>query len=1240
MRALTPNTYLANFMAADTLLSPTGTYTVTLLNNTSAVTDTIAMTNWNNLSDTTAFIVPSSAAEVKSLVNPRLEADTSETGYTVFTANSVVWGPAATFTTDAAIISDINGVIISIYRYDTQVLVSDTLTLNFNDTNGIIRINNNALSLNSHSHAQEDIVELISDLATITSAINTKENYITPGTSTQYYRGDKTWSSDLSTFGLDHVDNTHDIDKPISSATSAMFQNYETSASHNASLLNYNTSAEVSDILLNYETSAAHNISISNYATSASLNDYVTSTSLNSTLNNYETSANHNSSLLNYATSASLNNYSTSAHTHINATSANAGFLSSADFIKFETAYETGTVTSANNGLMIAADKIKLDTIETSANNYIHPTNHDQSIITSSSGWITNCLSSKSSSAHSHATSAILAPGTSAQFLRGDLNWEDLPAIDWDESNPTSLNFINNKPDLTIYPELNSHTTLIDISYMPASTLSTGLISGGSITSGSPLSSATSGITNCINISAGSGYIVNNYSDPANPTATLITWDDFIDEVPPDLETASNSYIAININGHLIWQEEPFSAEDMRDLIVFGWIDHYDNETIDLVFDEPYWTGDTHLQLLDFLLSFGAFNISDNDVYSATSSAYPMRMRRTAGKSFFCADGKDNAGVFNRKSPNTVVSNALDPCMFQYYWRNGSDSWFNEGSLQDDVDPDHWDNATSALSEVTSGSWTIQAIMMYPPLANSLDVQYGQKEYATLEDAKNGINNAIQIDPYNGGDIFRAWLCIKQGCTNLADPLQAVFLPAGKLGIISNGSSGGVGGEANTGSNIGTRGVGAFDRKFGTDLQFRNFDGGDTNTIDVTYNDAEETILFDLNTIPSAHGGTGTSAWNSYDIPYIADNVDNTFTAISPNTSANRSYLTMTGNGTSGAPPEWYELTASSLNLGNVDNTSDADKPISSATSAMFQNYVTSATIDVDNFVTSADLENYETSAAHALSLNNYATSASLSNYATSASLSNYETSANHNSSLQNYATSASLSNYVTSASLGSYDNSQILYGSPTSGITHTSAFSFNGFDAVTIKDLNVATTSGVFSVASSANTSAHFIDVDGTSISKTTPGVSQEIIDSAGYTYKTWLASAGEFRDAIKISSAPDSNPSFAAVGKIEFNSWTGPLTLRGNTNADDPYSGLTLDAALSASVFREGGEALQNKYRTSISLSAVNNTSDVNKPVSSATSAALNLKLDSAKITYGTTAPGSAAELPDGTLYFKYTA
>lgn len=52
------------------------------------------------------------------------------------------------------------------------------------------------------------------------TALNGKEGTITPGTTAQYYRGDKSWQTlNSAVVGLGNADNTSDINKPVSTAT-------------------------------------------------------------------------------------------------------------------------------------------------------------------------------------------------------------------------------------------------------------------------------------------------------------------------------------------------------------------------------------------------------------------------------------------------------------------------------------------------------------------------------------------------------------------------------------------------------------------------------------------------------------------------------------------------------------------------------------------------------------------------------------------------------------------------------------------------------------------------------------------------------------------------------------------------------------------------------------------------------------------------------------------------------------
>ena len=60
----------------------------------------------------------------------------------------------------------------------------------------------------------------ISDVTLLQDALDDKEDLIAAGTTSQYWRGDKSWQTlNKAAVGLSNVDNTSDVNKPVSSAT-------------------------------------------------------------------------------------------------------------------------------------------------------------------------------------------------------------------------------------------------------------------------------------------------------------------------------------------------------------------------------------------------------------------------------------------------------------------------------------------------------------------------------------------------------------------------------------------------------------------------------------------------------------------------------------------------------------------------------------------------------------------------------------------------------------------------------------------------------------------------------------------------------------------------------------------------------------------------------------------------------------------------------------------------------------
>lgn len=331
--------------------------------------------------------------------------------------------------------------------------------------------------------------------------------------------------------------------------------------------------------------------------------------------------------------------------------------------------------------------------------------------------------------------------------------------------------------------------------------------------------------------------LVDN-ANPLAPARTVVT-------IPaqtvtdPYVGTADTTYIGIADDGSLCYSADvPFTDANRRIIPTIGWLDHVGHTEIEAVGLQPVVGTDVAQQLNDFFGAFGPFNIEGN-VYGP---GVGLGVGRSAGKVFDAGQGFET----NMAAPHVVPTSAEASVSMQLYWRDpGAPAfWENAGPVVSAVDPDHWDDGTGTLPAVPAGQWTIQLMSFYA-FWGSNDVQYGQAVYSTIEAALAALQDPVQVNPYNLADVFRGWLVVKQGATDLSDPAQARFVPAGKLGMFDVSSGGGVTGESNTASNVGVAGVGLFDSKLGVDLRFRNLAAG-SSKVSVTVNAGAKTVSVDV----------------------------------------------------------------------------------------------------------------------------------------------------------------------------------------------------------------------------------------------------------------------------------------------------------------------------------------------------------------------------------------------------------
>lgn len=370
----------------------------------------------------------------------------------------------------------------------------------------------------------------------------------------------------------------------------------------------------------------------------------------------------------------------------------------------------------------------------------------------------------------------------------------------------TQLSDIGTNTHAQIDSTLSTHTsdisTIRKIAYNSSSTT---LLTGGEITIN------PGDLT--VNIAAGTGVIVDNHTDPLNPTRTVVTWGTITNHTPAFLTTGSATFFYIDINGDLQESEDVVPFDQIQDYVVLGWVEHYGQTIVEYHLDEPYPAVDLATQMHQFFEYFGAWNYYGNE-YSGNAN---LTVKRSAGAVF---DG-GTGWLQNKQDVNLFRTNQIPTVSLRYYNYDAGGNWVENNSITTLVDPEYY-NTPTGLAAVPAGKWTLQRLYLYAPTENN-DFIYGDQYYDSLDDAVADRNAAFEVPESLPYDVLRGWLAVQQGCTDLSDPTKAYFFSAGRFGSIASAQIGGSGGgEINTASNIGTLGVGVFKNKLGVDLRFKN----------------------------------------------------------------------------------------------------------------------------------------------------------------------------------------------------------------------------------------------------------------------------------------------------------------------------------------------------------------------------------------------------------------------------------
>lgn len=297
------------------------------------------------------------------------------------------------------------------------------------------------------------------------------------------------------------------------------------------------------------------------------------------------------------------------------------------------------------------------------------------------------------------------------------------------------------------------------------SAISTSLQNGGVIT-------VNSGDNTKFDISDGFGYKVvlgiNN-----EPLIYKIEWSGQSGISATHISDGTNSFVAINDNGVVFQQLDPFTQEQDRTLIVLGKLIHIGGSIVATT-PTPLTGYYSALRSADIMRAIGNMNIEGNIV---SANGNNLKINCSAGKTLRRGSNYVNDPI----SPDITNDTALTTPSFEYTYRNGSGG-FSRTTQSTDVDPTKYDDGTGTLATVGNNRWTIQRVYKFNS-TNNIQMTMGQARYSNLQRATLGIiNENYEENPALSDAVLIGYLVLKGNCTSLQQSRRASFVKAGRFG--------------------------------------------------------------------------------------------------------------------------------------------------------------------------------------------------------------------------------------------------------------------------------------------------------------------------------------------------------------------------------------------------------------------------------------------------------------------------
>lgn len=314
--------------------------------------------------------------------------------------------------------------------------------------------------------------------------------------------------------------------------------------------------------------------------------------------------------------------------------------------------------------------------------------------------------------------------------------------------------------------------------------LYTGLLNGGLITT----QSAT-----VYQVSSGSGIIVNlnaSYNNNPYPTVQYLTWSNISASIAPLSASYDQSFVAVQSNGTITAQSDPYTDGQFNTLIPIGVVLHQNRSTINGTQTFASLAYGWKQRSSDFIRAFGPLKLSGLTLSVSGSSTGSL----VVSSGTVWSDGRNYTVDPNNPS---YISDAGTTISKIFRYRQSGSNWVydtNSGAGYTTIDPAYYSN-NGVLTVVPTNNWSIQRVYWFPnSVTKAFYVYYGNASYTTELDAIANVN----IEPFTEAPntaaqaVYLGALILRYNA-NFTTPASYKIIPGGLFRNV--GGSGGGGGS-------------------------------------------------------------------------------------------------------------------------------------------------------------------------------------------------------------------------------------------------------------------------------------------------------------------------------------------------------------------------------------------------------------------------------------------------------------